>query len=311
MLGACGIFFASVVYLYYRFQQRSDEFTPQARVDLSRRGAPESTLPPEPRRSRRQVLRVAVAPVISPERSLQTYAPFVGYLGRKLARRPVLLPRATYSEVNDFVRFKQCDMALVCSYAFVLGEREFGMRLLAVPRIGGAIVYHSYIITGVESAATSLLDFGGRRFASADVMSSSGWLYPVGWLKERGKDAAHFFSEHLITGSHDRSILAVVAGLADAAAVDSLVYDGMTLADPDLAKKTKVIDISPPFGIPPVVVPEGIDLELERSLRDALLSMHRAEVGRKVLSALRVDRFVAPESSLYESVRRAAAEWEK
>ncbi|MFQ5808766.1 MAG: phosphate/phosphite/phosphonate ABC transporter substrate-binding protein [Armatimonadota bacterium] len=256
--------------------------------------------------ARRLPLRVAVAPVISPERSLTLYRGLVDYLGDALGREPAMLQRRSYAEINDLVRHGWCDVAFVCTYAFVRGEREFGMEALVVPVVGGETTYHSFIIVPSSSEARSLLDLKGKRFASSDLLSNSGWLFPVTWLDSNGQDPKRFFSKHLITGSHDVSVEAVMTGYADGAAVDSVVYEHMAAADESVKANTKVIMKSPRFGMPPVVVHPRIEPELKSQLLEALLRMHTDPKGQQALSPLHIDRFVQPDDAMYDGVRRAA-----
>jgi len=250
-------------------------------------------------------IRVAIAPVISPIKSFEVYESLVDYIGEKLNRTPIFLQRRTYAEVNDLVRFRQCDLAFVCTYAYVRGADEFGMELLAAPRVDGKLQYNSYIIVPKGSRADSLGDLEGRSFASADLMSTTGWLWPMLWLKENAKAPESFFSEHIITGSHDNSIFAVASGTVGGAAVDSIVYDQAVNDDPELGKKVKIIQTSPPFGMPPFVVPKQIDPALKESLLNILLNMHEDEQGREILANLKIDRFEMIADESYDSVREA------
>jgi phosphonate transport system substrate-binding protein len=284
-------------------------FSPRHRIRLAEADHPSGT-PPEADDASRTSLRIAIAPVISPEKSLSLYKEFVEYLADTLDRQPVFLQRETYAEVNDLIRYRRCDMALICTYAFVRGEREFGMEILAVPVINGSVTYHSLVLVPGSSPAGGLLDLRGTRFASADIMSNSGWLYPATWLRERGIDADRFFSKHVITGSHDRSISAVAAEYVDGAAVDSIVYDFMSARDPSLTETTRVILKSPPFGMPPIVVHPMLEPELKRQLREALLTMNQNPSGQALLSILGIDRFDVPDDGLYDTVRESASELE-
>jgi phosphonate transport system substrate-binding protein len=248
-----------------------------------------------------------VAPVISPEKSLVLYRQLVDYLATKLDRTPVFLQEERYDEANHRVRDSQCDLAFVCTYAYVLGERDFGMQALVAPQIAGAVTYHSVILVSAGSPARGLLDLRGKRFGSADRLSNTGWLYPATWLREQGCDPTAFFAEHVITGSHDRSVRAVVGGFVDGAAVDSLVYDQMVREEPALGRRTVVIHKSPPFGMPPLVVPAQCDPELRERLRELLVQMDGDARGREILRTLGIERFVVPERALYDSVRTAVA----
>jgi phosphonate transport system substrate-binding protein len=251
-------------------------------------------------------LSVAIAPVVSPKKSLEMYAGLVEFLAKKTDRYPSFLQGPSYAAVNDLVRYRQCDMALICTYAYVRGEQEFGMEILAIPKIGGKTTYQSYIIVPESSSFTSLLDLRGLRFASSDFMSNSGWLYPVTWLFDHGEIYHRFFGKHEITGSHDYSILAVSQGYVDGAAVDSIIYERMTKEDPIILSRTKVIQQSQPFGMPPLVVHPEIDQALKDELYSVLVSMHLDEEGQKILAALNIDQFVAPSLEDYNDVRRAA-----
>jgi len=307
-LGVVGVALGKVVELIGRNRPPA-RFLPRAHVELDGPPRPAAEgagqdVPAKP------TLRVAVAPVLSPERSLVKYESFVHYLAGQLGRTPSFVLRPRYAETSDMVRYGQCDMAIVCAYPFVRGERDFGMEALAVPQIRGATTYHSLVLVPQSSPAASLLDLRGKRFASADIISNSGWLFPAVWLRQHGEDPDRFFGAHIISGSHDRSVEAVVNGTADGTAVVSLVYDQMAAEDPSILEKTKVILKSPPFGNPPIVVHPRLNGKLKEQLLSVLLNMHNEPEGQKVLAALRYERFVAPEPALFDSAREMAKDWE-
>ncbi|RMF34812.1 MAG: phosphate/phosphite/phosphonate ABC transporter substrate-binding protein, partial [Chloroflexi bacterium] len=69
-------------------------------------------------------LRVAIAAVISPKATFDTYSPLLDYLARYLDRPVELLQRPTYAEINELLRTGQADVGFICGGAFVEGERE-------------------------------------------------------------------------------------------------------------------------------------------------------------------------------------------
>lgn len=304
-----GLVFLSITLLGYSNDRDSLLSMPRQPIDLTEPDYDVSEQRP-PTSSQDGLIRVAIAPVISPEKSLEIYSDFVDYLGEKLGRESEFLQRRSYAEVNDLVRFNQCDLALVCTYAYIRGSREFGMELLVIPRIDDEIHYHSYIIVPESSEATSLIDLKGMKFASADLMSTSGWLWPLTWLTDNGENHENFFSEHMISGSHDNSIFAVASGLVEGAAVDSLVYIQMINDDPELENKIKVIDESPAFGMPPLVIPGPLNPSLKMEILDILLDMHNDEVGRIILDDLNFDQFEVVSEELYSSVFEIVENWE-
>ncbi|MBI4612602.1 MAG: PhnD/SsuA/transferrin family substrate-binding protein [Planctomycetes bacterium] len=279
---------------------------PAAWLDLRERSAiakedlPEAT-------TRQESLRIAVAPVISPELSSALYEGVFRRLGERTDRRLHVCYGKSYGDVNNLVRYRQCDLAVICDFALVRGQQQFGMEILAVPVVRGSIVFHSLIVTQASSPATSLFDLRDTRFASSDLLSASGWLYPMVAIRGDGADPGTFFSRHVITGSHDRSILAVLSQCVDGAAVDSQVYDYMVEREPGIASAIRVIERSSPFGAPPFVVHPAIDPELRIRMQAALLDMHEDEEGRRALLQARIDRFVIPPAGLYDSVQALVA----
>jgi len=116
-------------------------------------------------------------------------------------------------------------------------------------------------------------------------------------IDDKGRNQSFF------TYSHDNSIIAVAEQIAEGAAVDSLVYEYMKEIRPDIIAKTRIIETSPPFGIPPVVVSKDIDPFLEEKLRNIFLGMDKDEEGKRILSLVKIDRFVILNDSSYDSIR--------
>ncbi|MBI2907093.1 MAG: phosphate/phosphite/phosphonate ABC transporter substrate-binding protein [Chloroflexi bacterium] len=253
------------------------------------------------------LLRVAIAPVISPKSTVAGYSDFVQYLGRKMGRPAELVQRATYGEVNELIRRGSVDVALICSGAYVEGKREFGMELLAAPQVNGAAVYYSYTIVLKDSPVQAVAQLRGKVFAFTDPLSNTGYFAPVYLLSAMGERPDSFFQRTILTYSHENSIKAVVDGLVDGAAVDSLVFDYAVARQPNLSERLRIVDKSSPFGIPPVVTAADAPPELKAKLKSILLEMHQDEEGRRILEDLMFDKFVPIDDSAYDSVRRNAA----
>lgn len=254
-------------------------------------------------------LRVAVAAVISPKGTVESYRQLLDYLTAKLNRPVELVQRRTYAEVNDLVKQGYVDLAFVCTSAYIAGRADFGMELLAAPLVNGETVYYSVLIVPGNSPAKSMADLRGKVFAFTDPMSTSGRMYPTLLVRELGSAPEQFFSRTFFTYNHDDAIRAVAQKLADGAAVDSIVYDYALALDPSLAKQTRIIQRSPSLGIPPVVVNPGLRPQLKAELRSALLGMSAdTTIGQRALQTLGVDGFVAIDDSAYTSVRALLAQ---
>lgn len=269
-----------------------------------RSASPEDTGPQVAPPLAQRVLRMAVAPVISPRETFNSgYRELLGYVGRKLGMPAELVQGKTYAEINDLVRTGDVTFAFVCTNPYLQGRDDFGMELLAAPEVNGEPTYYSYLIVRSDSPYRSLADLRGRTFAFSDPLSNSGRLAPVYELARMGETPESFFSRSIFTYAHDNSIKAVAENLVDGAAVDSLVYDYWARAGSEYTAKTRVIEKWGPFGTNPVVVPPGLDPGLKARLRQVLLDMDEDPEGQALLSALLIDRFIVPDDRIYDSVR--------
>lgn len=244
-------------------------------------------------------LRVGVGAILSPQGTAQAYQPLVDYLGRRLDQPAVLVQRRTYQELNDLLTRGMVDLGFICTGAYTEGARRHDLSLLVVPQVNGRITYRSLVIVPTASPAKEFADLRGKVFAFTDPLSNTGYLCPMNLLNWMSQQPETFFARTIFTYSHDRSIAAVLEGVADAASVDSLVYEFTTRRDPALAGKLRVIRESGEFGIPPVVVPASADGERKTRLKALLLDLHLDPEGAKILAALGVDRFVEPEPGRY------------
>ena len=259
----------------------------------------------------RPVLRVAIAPVLSPSRSLLCYRDIVIYLANRLNRRPELLTRKTYMEINELVRHGQCEMALVCTYPYVLGKRDFNMEVLATPVIENSSHYQSYVIVPTHSPAHSLLDLAQKRFAINDYQSSSGWLFPAQQLLDQHFDPDHFFSEVILTQSHDYSIEAVCTGRADGAAVHGSVLNMLMQSDPTIKDHMRILATSQAWGLPPFVTNPNTPEDLKAKLRHLLVDMCNIADGQIILKKMGIDRLFIPPSDFYDNVEKDVLQLEQ
>jgi phosphonate transport system substrate-binding protein len=255
-------------------------------------------------------VKVAIASVFSSEESIGYYEGMIQYISIKLGGPVKIVHRRTYQEINDLIKKSEIDFAFVGSGPYVEGNKEFGMKILVVPQASGINSYNSYIIVPVNSSYEYLSELRGKRFAFTDPLSNSGKLYPAYRLSLINETPESFFgvdekgrNNYFYTYSHDNSIISVAEQLAEGAAVNSQVYEYMKMVKPDIVSKTRIIEVSPPFANPPVVVSKDVDPFLEQKLKDIFLNMDKDEEGKKILSSVMIDRFITVNDSAYNSIR--------
>lgn len=252
-------------------------------------------------------LRIAISAMLSPRNTIADYGTWVRYIARKMEMPSEIILKPSYAEAIVLLRDGEVDATLMCSGPFLDAQEEFGAQALVIPQVRGETVYRSYIIVRKESPYRNFADLRGKVFALTDPLSNTGKLFPDYLTVQAGSNMKRYFGRTFFTGGHDNSIEAVAEGLADGAAVDSLIWESLARKGADPAARTRVMLRSPPFGIPPVAVNPNLPKPMKERLRKTLLEMHRDPEGAAILSRLGFDRFVAAETAIYDSVRRMKA----
>lgn len=249
------------------------------------------------------LIRIAVGGMITPREGLLYYRDLLSYVQEKLGEKVVYVDREDYAEINEMLKTGKLEAAFVCSGPYVEGKRDFGLELLVAPEAHGGTVYYSYIIVGKDSPCRSLEDLKGKRFAFTDPLSNTGKLVPTYMLAKKGTTPEAFFRETIFTKSHDNSIKAVAQNVVDGAAVDSLIWEYMNATNPEWTSKTRILLKSPPYAIPPVVVPKDLPPERKARIKEIFLNAHLDPKGRVILNKMKLDRFVVINDKAYDSVR--------
>lgn len=246
------------------------------------------------------VLSVALAPVISPRESYMYYDELFDYLGEQLQMKVEYRQRLTYMDVNRLLERNQVDIAFICTGSYAAAPDR--MDILVTPVMGGQLWYNAYVVTHVDSDIQRFEDLEERSFAFTDPLSLAGKIYPLQRVLEIGKDTSAFFGRTIYTAAHDVSLQMVARNLVEAASVSSLIYHYLEVTQPELLANLRIIDISEPYGIPPVVNALLMDQDLKKRLRSVFLNMHHDPQGREILDKLLINRFQVVGDTLYQSV---------
>jgi phosphonate transport system substrate-binding protein len=184
------------------------------------------------------------------------------------------------------------------------------MELLAVPvpsgpRYENRPVYFSDVVVRRESSYKCFLDLRGCAWAYNEPRSHSGYNVVRAYLAGRG-ETAPFFGLVVESGAHLNSLGMILNGQVDGAAIDSTVLEWAVNERPELAKLLRVIETLGPSPIPPWVLSLTMPARGQRQLRSLLLNMHRDQLGRRILRAAQIARFLAACDQDYDPIRRMA-----
>ncbi|MBF0292925.1 MAG: phosphate/phosphite/phosphonate ABC transporter substrate-binding protein [Nitrospinae bacterium] len=237
------------------------------------------------------------------EKNLSAHKRLVNLIEDKLGVPVEIVSRKSYQEMSFLLSNGQVDFAFVCGLPYVLDHDKFGLELLAVPVFKGKPVYQSYLITHKSSPYASLKDLRGKTFCFSDPLSNSGYLAPVFNLHKIGETPQSFFRSHFFSYSHYNCIEAVSVKLADAANVDSYVWETANTTSPEQTDQTKVIEKSEYMPITPMVVRPGLPEPLKRELRGVFLNMGQSRQGRLILEMMQLGGFAVGRDSDYDAIR--------
>ncbi len=252
-------------------------------------------------------LNVAIASMISPNETMAHYQALLEYIAAKVGRKINLVQRKTYAEINGLLGNGGIDLAFICSGPYVADRDRYHFEALAIPQIHQKPVYRAYLITGQASSIKRLEDLRGKVFAFSDPDSNAGCIVPRFLLAQQGEQLQSFFGKTIFTYSHDNSILAVSRSLVDGAFVHEHIWDYYATKNPAVTSKVRIVYTSEPYGNPPLVASAFISEALKNRIRELLVSMHNDPDGEKILRELLIDRFIRPDETLYDPIRRMLA----
>ncbi|GEN23609.1 phosphonate ABC transporter substrate-binding protein [Halomonas cupida] len=160
---------------------------------------------------------------------------------------------------------------------FSTGPTPFAVNLAgAVPFAlmgsdDGRFGYTLQVFTQADSDIQSLADLKGKRVAHTSPTSNSGNQAPRALFPDEGVVPDEDY-EVLYSGSHDQSMLGVVAGDYDAAPVASEVVERMAARDLYDEDSVRMIFESEPFPTTSYTYAHDLDPQLVESIKEAFFS---------------------------------------
>ncbi len=249
-------------------------------------------------------LRIAFASVISPEMTRHSYRQLVDYLSKQLGRPTVLIQRKTYEDLNILLSNGGADIAFVSTGAYSSYRGIQPIELLAMIQTDGSIWYNTYLIVSADSDVQDFSQLRGKVFAFTDPSSYSGRLAVDYLLLDQQESPEQYFKRCFYTYNHDKSIWAVANHLADAASVDSQIYDYAEKYRSSLTANVRILSVLPPAPSGPVAVRSDLPENVKEQLREIFYHMHEDADMKEALGQALIDRFLPPEPELYEELRK-------
>jgi len=213
-----------------------------------------------------------------------------------------------YAAVIEALRNRTADLAFLHPAGYVIANRETKAMIVAKNQWHGKTTFTSRIYVRKESGIKSLEDLRGKTIAFVDPASSSGYIYPMVLLIQRGlvknRDPKTFFREVMFSGAHDASIRALMNGHVDAIASFDMARE-QYLKDP--AERERVIWVAetPPIPEAGIAARDGLEPAVVARVRTALLKMQGPAYADVLKRMYDIDGFEAAEDKEYDTVRQA------
>src|SRR5947207_15281925 len=253
-------------------------------------------------------LHLVLTPSQKPTDLLASGEEFARVLGG-LVGLPVRTTVASdYAAVIEALRNRTADLAFVHPGGYVLASREARATIVARNLWHGKSSFTSRIFVRKESSIRSVEELRGKTIAFVDPASSSGYIYPMVLLVQRGlvknRDPRTFFKEVVFSGAHDASMRALLNGHVDAIASFDVARE-QYLKDP--AERERIVFVAETPEIPEagIAARDGLDPAVVARVRAALLQI-KAPAHAELLKRLyEIDGFAPADDRDYDPVRAA------
>jgi len=253
-------------------------------------------------------LHLVLTPSQKPTDLLAAGEEFGQVLGRLLGVPVKVTVASDYAAVVEALRNRTADLAFTHPGGYVLASREAKATIVAKNVWHGKSSFTSRIFVRKDGGVRQLEELRGKTMAFVDPTSSSGYIYPMALLIQRGlvknRDPRSFFREVVFAGAHDAAMRALLNGHVDAIASFDLARE-QYLKDPAERERIVVIAETPPIPEAGIAARDGLDQHTFARVRAALISIRGPAYADLLKRLYEIDGFEPAEDREYDPVRAA------
>lgn len=231
-------------------------------------------------------LLMGVIPYLQPEQLKKEILPITEYLSLKLKRKVQFIAVSDYEGLGRLLELNRIQIAWFSDTSYRKLKKENDWEVLCRPVQFGNVVYRGQIVARKDSDLNSFADLEGKIFAYVDRYSGSGFYYPNLMLDSKGIKPLEFFRAVVFSQSHRNSILGVINGNYDAAAVFSANLLDKEKDRQGTYEELKVIARTSPIPNDPMVVRADFDQKLKEQIAEAMLKFHEDPEGKELFARL-------------------------
>lgn len=255
-------------------------------------------------------LRFSLIPVGDVTQHIKIHQPLFERI-EALTGRPVIAVRPTsYASVVEGLLSANIDIAKLGPAGYVQAKKE-DRRITPFAtqeKRGGTYqttgpYYHAFLVTLEQSHLSSIASLNGKRLALTDPGSTSGSLLPrEEFTPHIGMPLEKYFGTVIFSGSHTKSIDALLKGEVDAAFIASTQLEDALQAGKFKPRQIQILWKSARIPFDPFVMRGQLCEPLKAQIAQAFLE--NAPSLRPLLDEVESIRFVPVDDSHYTSIRK-------
>ncbi len=220
--------------------------------------------------------------------------PLEGMLSKRLGIPVKVTTSTSFNAPIEALSSKKIDVAFLPPDGYVLAhKRGVADVLLQAERYGikqpngrqtNKLVkqYRAEILVKKGSKIKSWKDLKGKSISIQDPTSSSGYLFPVAELKEKGLDVTKKCKLTTVTG-HDQAVLNVLNGDTDAAFTFEDARNTVKADKPNIMKQVVPIYFTRPIPNDTISVRSDMSPKFRKKLAKAFIDIAHTKKGKKVI----------------------------
>jgi phosphonate transport system substrate-binding protein len=197
-----------------------------------------------------------------------------------------------YRDLLDLYRYQNVDLSISCPVVFYKIKSSNDVEGIAVVKIDGMVMEAGVIVVKKDSPIKDIKDLKGAKITLGSSICASNCVMPL-YILSKNNITYEDLSDMWSSGSDRAAVLAVLAGLADAAGVKeetALLY---------IDKGIRVLAKSPYVPRYVVALSKNLPEKIQIQIKKALYSLK----DREILEKLGIDGFEKPKPQMFKLIK--------
>jgi phosphonate transport system substrate-binding protein len=280
----------------------------------------EDRSPPSPPRVRPSVpaflppqgfeqLRFGLVPSLSPKSMVDSHQRLADYLSKVLSVPVELQVGTSFGDVLEHLGRGEFDLVELSPTAYVRARARGPLRCLVQNIADGSESGVGYLVVTDDSPRRDLADLRGASIGYVDPLSTSGYVFAVRMLVDRGLDPKKDLGRAEFFGNHEAVLMAVKEGRVDVGATYQGAIAALRRSEGVEPRTFRVIAKSHRMPRDILCVRPGLPEAVADTISKALLAIDtRDRVGREILGPLGLNGYRPADDHAYDDVGRFATD---